>query len=52
MWDDKSLLNVDFSLICNAYTVKDINTLEKQASSGKGRGGMAISRGEVGWESG
>jgi len=30
VWDDKSLLNVDFSTICSAYTVKDINNLEKQ----------------------
>lgn len=30
MWDDKSLLNVDFSLICAAYSLKDINSLEKQ----------------------
>ena len=30
VWDDKSLLNVDFSVICSAYTLKDINTLEKQ----------------------
>jgi len=30
VWDDKSLLNVDFSLICQAYTVKDINQLERQ----------------------
>jgi len=30
VWDDKSLLNVDFSMICSAYTVKDINNLEKQ----------------------
>jgi len=29
VWDDKSLLNVDFSLMCSAYTVKDINNLEK-----------------------
>ena len=28
-WDDKSLLNVDFSVICSAYTLKDINNLEK-----------------------
>ena len=31
VWDDKSLLNVDFSLICSAYSLKDINQLEKQA---------------------
>ena len=30
VWDDKSLLNVDFSTICPAYSVKDINNLEKQ----------------------
>ena len=30
VWDDKSLLNVDFSLICSAYSLKDINKLEKQ----------------------
>merc|ERR1712196_622624 len=30
VWDDKSLLNVDFSMICSAYTLKDINQLEKQ----------------------
>jgi len=30
VWDDKSLLNVDFSLICSAYSLKDINQLEKQ----------------------
>lgn len=30
MWDDKSLLNVDFSLICSAYSLKDINTIERQ----------------------
>ncbi len=30
MWDDKSLLNVDFSLICSAYSLKDINNLEKR----------------------
>lgn len=30
VWDDKSLLNVDFSLICSAYSLKDINMLEKQ----------------------
>ena len=30
VWDDKSLLNVDFSLICSAYSLKDINLLEKQ----------------------
>ena len=29
VWDDKSLLNVDFSVICSAYTLKDINNLEK-----------------------
>jgi len=29
VWDDKSLLNVDFSLICSAYSLKDINDLEK-----------------------
>jgi len=29
VWDDKSLLNVDFSLICSAYSLKDINQLEK-----------------------
>jgi len=30
VWDDKSLLNVDFSVICSAYTLKDINNLEKK----------------------
>jgi len=30
VWDDKSLLNVDFSTICPSYSVKDINNLEKQ----------------------
>ena len=30
VWDDKSLLNVDFSLICSAYSLSDINQLEKQ----------------------
>jgi hypothetical protein len=30
VWDDKSLLNVDFSVICSAYSLKDINRLEKQ----------------------
>jgi len=30
VWDDQSLLNVDFSVICNAYTVQDINKLEKK----------------------
>ena len=30
VWDDKSLLNVDFSLICSAYSLKDINMLEKK----------------------
>ena len=30
VWDDKSLLNVDFSLICSNYSLKDINQLEKQ----------------------
>ena len=30
VWDDKSLLNVDFSLICSAYSLKDINQLEKE----------------------
>ena len=30
VWDDKSLLNVDFSLICSAYSLQDINVLEKQ----------------------
>ena len=30
VWDDRSLLNVDFSVICSAYTLKDINTLEKK----------------------
>lgn len=29
VWDDKSLLNVDFSLICSAYSLRDINQLEK-----------------------
>lgn len=29
VWDDKSLLNVDFSLICSNYSLKDINDLEK-----------------------
>ena len=29
VWDDKSLLNVDFSLICSNYSLKDINQLEK-----------------------
>jgi len=33
VWDDKSLLNVDFSLICSAYSLKDINLLEKQLLS-------------------
>lgn len=33
VWDDKSLLNVDFSLICSNYSLKDINQLEKQVSS-------------------
>ena len=32
VWDDKSLLNVDFSLICSNYSLQDINSLEKQAS--------------------
>lgn len=31
VWDDKSLLNVDFSLICSNYSLQDINLLEKQA---------------------
>ena len=30
MWDDRSLLNIDFSIICSAYTLQDINQLEKQ----------------------
>jgi len=30
VWDDKSLLNVDFSVICSAYTLKDINSLERR----------------------
>merc|ERR1712146_138041 len=30
VWDDQSLLNVDFSVICNAYTLQDINNLEKR----------------------
>merc|ERR1719487_582900 len=30
VWDDQSLLNVDFSVICNAYTLQDINKLEKK----------------------
>jgi len=30
VWDDKSLLNVDFSLICSAYSLTDINLLERQ----------------------
>ena len=30
VWDDQSLLNVDFSAICTAYTVQDINRLEKK----------------------
>jgi len=30
VWDDQSLLNIDFSIICSAYTVQDINQLEKQ----------------------
>lgn len=30
VWDDQSLLNVDFSVICTAYTVQDINKLEKK----------------------
>ena len=29
VWDDKSLLNVDFSLICSNYSLRDINQLEK-----------------------
>jgi hypothetical protein len=33
VWDDQSLLNIDFSIICSAYTVQDINQLEKQAST-------------------
>lgn len=28
VWDDTSLLNCDFSLICSAYTLKDINVIE------------------------
>ena len=31
MWDDRSLLNIDFSIICSAYTVQEINLIEKQA---------------------
>ena len=30
VWDDKSLLNVDFSLICSNYSLQDINQLEKK----------------------
>jgi len=30
VWDDKCLLNVDFTKICSSYTIKDINNLEKQ----------------------
>lgn len=30
VWDDQSLLNIDFSVICDAYTLQDINQLEKQ----------------------
>lgn len=30
VWDDKSLLNVDFSVICSSYTLQDINALEKK----------------------
>ena len=29
VWDDKSLLNVDFTLICSNYSLRDINQLEK-----------------------
>ena len=28
VWDDKSLLNIDFSMICSAYSLRDINNLE------------------------
>lgn len=30
VWDDQSLLNIDFSVICSAYTLQDINQLEKK----------------------
>ena len=42
MWDDQHLPNVDFSLICTkvlpgvlqgAYTVQDVNQLEKQVAT-------------------
>ena len=37
MWDDQHLPNIDFSLICStvlqgAYTVQDVNQLEKQVA--------------------
>ena len=38
MWDDQHLPNIDFSLICStvlqgAYTVQDVNQLEKQVAT-------------------
>eukprot|EP00965_Chrysotila_dentata_P262414 6214563-Pleurochrysis_carterae.AAC.2 len=30
VWDDRSLLNVDFTIICTTYTVRDINMIEKK----------------------
>lgn len=30
VWDDQSLLNIDFSVICKAYTLQEINHLEKK----------------------
>jgi len=30
VWDDQSLLNIDFSVICSAYSLQDINQLEKK----------------------
>ena len=30
MWDDRSLHNVDFSMFCPMFTLKEINHLEKK----------------------